>query len=352
MNPVIMANVEAHRRGQVTAITGIRDLSSASEPDVWNAIADEIHSGVACMRFGGAEGTDTLALEAACHFRGQRRLSLDVYVPALLGDQSRKAVRVIRKCADEVYELDGEPDSKRSFLRRNDAMIEGADRLLAFTDGRDTGGTSYTIEQALENELEVVVVPVRSSGRRTNPQIDFNEFLAPVYALEEYVQRDIGSALTDFIWDLKDYQASASQITRYAEKLAEIIQTHKDLASCEAIIPMPRRDPTLRSDLAKLARAVVKLTKQDVLEGWLARTSEPTGGDYLAGREHFTRDEHAATLSVEGAEGPDGLIILDNVITRGGTMAGAQWAIFRDSGLKAYGLALAYSSDMKPFTRY
>lgn len=341
--------MEAPRRGRVTAITGIRDLSPASEPDVWNAIADEIHSGTTELRFGGATGADTVALVAACRFR-RPWTRLDVYVPARIEDQPEDAVEAIKACADDVIELDGEPDATASYLRRNDAMVDGAHRLLAFTDGRDVGGTSYTIDRADDLGLDLRVVPVRGMRdprRRPNPRVLAEDLGQPAYALEEYRSRDAGgSDLTDFIWDLKDYSTKPVDVQRWAERLSREIASRPDLRVCAALVPMPRRDPALRSDMASLARAVARLTKQDVLEGWLVRTSEPTGGAILGGREHFTADEHAETLAVEGLEAPRGLILLDNVITVGGTMAGAQKAVLRDSGLKALGLALAYSSDL------
>jgi len=341
--------MEAPRQGRVTAITGIRDLSSSSEPDVWNAIADEIHSGTTVLRFGGAVGADTVALVAACRFR-RPWTRLDVYVPARLDDQPAEAIRAIDACADDVIELDGEPDETASYMRRNDALVNGADRLLAFTDGRDEGGTAYTIDRADELDLDLCLVPVLGEWRqrtRANPRVLADDLIERAYALEEYRSRDRGgSELTDFIWGLKDYSAKPAAIRKWAERLAKEIATRPDMKACEALVPTPRRDPVLRSDMAPLARAIARLTKQDVLEGWLARTREPTGGSLLAGREHFTADEHAETLAVEGLEAPKGLILLDNVMTLGGTMAGAQKAVLRDSGLKAFGLALAYSPDL------
>lgn len=334
----------------VTAITGIRDLSPASEPDVWNVMADEVHRGAETIRFGGAFGVDTEALLAADAFR-RGRTRLEVVVPARLQDQPDEAIDAAEVAADAVLELGLEPGTARSYLRRNDELIKGANRLIAFTDGREKGGTSYTIDRALERGLDVVIVPVRSKrgGRiQSNARIDFPG-LSPVYALQRYVRRDEGSELTDFIWDLKNYAASPRAISRWAEQLALAISAASELREAEALVPMPRRDPALRSDLALLARAVGRITGQDVLEGWLGRVREPKGGEVLGGREHFSVDEHAETLAVEGLEAPRGLILLDNVITLGGTMAGAQRAVLRDTGLEAPGLALAYSADMADF---
>lgn len=340
--------VDGTRYDTVTAVTGIRDLARVSEPDVWNAVADEIHSGTGEIRFGGAAGTDTVALLAADRFRLPHTV-LRVFLPSRLMDQPRGAASAVRVAADNVVELGLPPWEGSSYLRRNDALIEGADRLLAFTDGRYEGGTSYTMDRARELGIEIVVVLVRGTGARANPQIksDEHEFEHPVYALEEYVSRKVGSPLTDFIWELKGLRASRGDVDYWGRRLAELVASEPALSSAEAIAPMPRRDPLLRSDLVPLARAVAKVTGQEVLPDWLVRTSLPVGGEILVGRNHFGATEHAETMAVEGLEVPDGVVLLDNVVTLGGTMAGAQRTVGRDKGVRAPGLALAYSPDLR-----
>ena len=223
-NPLVERSETAPRAGLVTAVTGIRDLSSGSEPDVWNAMADEVHGGTSVIRFGGAIGVDTIALLAADMFRGSRT-KLTVVVPSALDDQPEDAVEAALAAADEVVELGLERGTARSNLRRNDELLRGADRLIAFTDGRDQGGTSYTIDRALARGLDVVIVPVRGTGaKRANPWIDFDEFLAPVHALEEYVPRNPGSDLTDFVWALKGYEAKPSALLVWGERLAATIR--------------------------------------------------------------------------------------------------------------------------------
>ena len=59
---------------------------------------------------------------------------------------------------------------------------------------------------------------------------------------------------------------------------------------------------------------------------------------------HGTPDEHAETMTVP--EGPGRwrrVIVLDNVVTTGGTMEGALRAVRRDTGAEAVGLAVLWS---------
>jgi hypothetical protein len=144
----------------IVAISGIRDLAAASIPVVEDAVR-RAASGVTAMRFGGALGVDTVALAAV----GMMPVHKTVIVPYRLVDQPRAAATVVRRCADSIIELHL-PRSRAAYLRRNDALLDGADRLdrahrlLAFTDGRETGGTCYTIHAAKNRNIEVVVVVV------------------------------------------------------------------------------------------------------------------------------------------------------------------------------------------------
>lgn len=143
----------------IVAISGIRNLVGESYITVEETVRKEAAK-VAAMRFGGAIGVDTVALAAVCELP----LHKTVIVPYRLVDQPRAAATVVRRCADEILELHL-PRSREAYLRRNDALLEGADRLLAFSDGRETGGTYYTIKAAKARGLEVVVVPVVGGAR-------------------------------------------------------------------------------------------------------------------------------------------------------------------------------------------
>ena len=147
----------------IVAITGHRDLHDASVPVVERTMAHEAPTATE-IRFGGAIGVDTAALEACCFLRQEVWPELIVIVPCRVADQPKAARAVIKSCADEVIELDL-PREGCSSLRRNDALLKGADRLVAFTDGRTTGGTWYTIQKARELGIEVEIVEVRTSKR-------------------------------------------------------------------------------------------------------------------------------------------------------------------------------------------
>ena len=141
----------------VVAFTGIRDLSSASIPDVEDAVADVLSERPRELRFGGAVGADCAALSAACV--GDGSACVVVVVPFKVADQPQLCRDLISRCANRIVEL-GLPKARWAYLRRNDRLLDDADLLVAFTDGRKSGGTAYTIGEAHNRGIEVRIVPV------------------------------------------------------------------------------------------------------------------------------------------------------------------------------------------------
>ena len=145
------------------AITGHRAIAQESEQAGRRAMAEVLAGAPAEIRFGGALGVDTLALAAAFELRlpGTR---LVVYAPATITDLPRSAREVAERCADHFVELEGDPSHRLTYLARNDAMLDGADSLLAFWDGTRAGGTWYTVREAREQGLDVKVVAITARG--------------------------------------------------------------------------------------------------------------------------------------------------------------------------------------------
>lgn len=95
--------------------------------------------------FGGARGADTDALKYIA--RTQPLTERIVVVPNRLADQPIKAHAVIRAHATSVIELGNTGPGR--YQIRNQYMVDHADRVLAFTDGRKSGGTFNTIQYAI-----------------------------------------------------------------------------------------------------------------------------------------------------------------------------------------------------------
>lgn len=149
----------------IIAFTGIRDIDPASTDAVRRAVeAEYVHDPLE-LRFGGAIGADTYALAAAsiCRPLGVRT-KLVVIVPFRLVDQPKAARFVAERHADEVRELRLSRVDKSGYFVRNAALVKGAARVVAFTDGRRSGGTYHTMSLARRAGLDLVVIPVRSKA--------------------------------------------------------------------------------------------------------------------------------------------------------------------------------------------
>jgi hypothetical protein len=151
----------------IIAFTGIRDIDPASIDVLARAVEAEFEHDPLELRFGGAIGSDTYALTAAWHARQPgSRTRLVVVVPFRLHDQPRFAASIADKYASEVRELKLSHMSKGAYFERNIALVQGAARVVAFTDGRRSGGTYHCMSVARKNGAELLVVPVRAKSTR------------------------------------------------------------------------------------------------------------------------------------------------------------------------------------------
>ena len=155
----------------VVVITGIRELHSSSRHRVAERV-QAVCGKASTMIFGGALGVDTEALIAAAEYALYGPPERIVFVPFTRESQPAAAQKAIHQYAHIVRELDL-PQGRSAYLRRNDAMLEravavnqasrSADRslLLAFTDGRERGGTAYTIRKAAQLGIRTEIVTVK-----------------------------------------------------------------------------------------------------------------------------------------------------------------------------------------------
>lgn len=104
--------------------------------------------------FGGARGADTDALEYIS--KTQPLSERIVVVPNRLEDQPAAAQAVIREHASFVIELKNEGSGR--FQARNMYMVDRADQVVAFTDGRESGGTYNTIQYAKSQGKTVEII--------------------------------------------------------------------------------------------------------------------------------------------------------------------------------------------------
>lgn len=326
---------------RIVAFTGIREIDPSQAQEVEAAVLDVIAQRPSELRFGGALGADTLALKAAANLEFVSSVRIDnapdiervVFVPFTVAAQPNEAQQAIRAYASRIVEMKLSA-GKSAYLVRNTAMITGADLVVAFTDGRVVGGTWYTMRRARELGIPVAIVPVESA--RSNPRLKGIDVTGQVWALEQY---DRSKRLTQTILRNKAGLATFAEKDQVAHRLATLIRKTPALRAARAICAMPRRVPSRVSDMVTIAALLS--TSLDMQLEHLTRIAEPTGGQVKAGRVRFPAAYHEATMRYDGPPGQT-VIVLDNVLTSGGTMEGAIRAI-RAAKCVPLGLAALYS---------
>ena len=223
------------------------------------------------LRFGGALGADSVALLAVSD------ATRVVFVPFSAANAPHRAREITRDCADIVVEMRLAP-TKRAYLDRNLAMLDGADRLVAFTDGRSTGGTAFTIRAAQRMAIEVTTVGVRAVGFEKNPRV--LGFGADVFAVEPYVSRyktrrpkGAETKWSDILPTMKIYKADAVDVDLLARRVARYMSDEHKLSDAQYIVPMPRRRTGLPSSLIELAKAACAPTLKNTRGPWLCSAS-------------------------------------------------------------------------------
>lgn len=140
----------------------MRDLSPADYQLIEGEVARILSEYPEEIVFGGASGTDTIALAAACRVLGSRRPpKLTVIVPKRINDQPIEAQKWIAR-ADEVIELKAPLLNTEAYRQRNRTLVARSDKIVAFWDGH-SAGTGMTIRLAEDMGKPVRVVSL--SGR-------------------------------------------------------------------------------------------------------------------------------------------------------------------------------------------
>lgn len=355
------------------AISGIRNVSRRDLVVIENAISRVLADRPSEIIFGGARGTDTVALAAACAvLQGKRPPKLVVVVPKRVRDQPISAQDWIRECADEVVELQAARLNTEAYRRRNKQMVSRADLLLAFWDGRSTG-TRMTIGLAEDAGIPVEIIPLAGeSGARSSlhgvgsgptkrdspwphwsfrptptvgmPMVAFGFYMAAAEGLDR---------LSQFVRATKGGMVSPKETRYWANVVAQTIEANPELREAKAIVPIPRRRPGAPNDMAQFIQIVSSETGKLNGTDLLVRVEEPGGGELRAYRERFTPEEHQRTMAVDlehlvadRLEPGSRVILLDNVVTYGGTLEGARQAWLRDvPEVEPTGVTLLSSGD-------
>lgn len=154
-------------RAATAAFTGHRFVDVAQREHVKkrlsNAVFDAYGHGIRNFISGFAIGFDMMAAEAIVSLkRSYPDITLIAAIPfkgqaSRFSFYDRKRYDRLLEVADEVIVL-SESYYPRCFLDRDEFMVNNSSKLIGYYDGREKGGTFYTIRKAMAQNIPIVNV--------------------------------------------------------------------------------------------------------------------------------------------------------------------------------------------------
>lgn len=154
-------------RAATAAFSGHRFIDASQREYVKkrlsNAVLDAYGKGIRNFISGFAIGFDMMAAEVVAALKQSHPdIILTAAIPfngqaSRFSFYDRKRYDRLLEVADEVIVL-SDSFYPRCFLDRDEFMVNNASSLIAYYDGREKGGTFYTIRKALAQNIPIVNV--------------------------------------------------------------------------------------------------------------------------------------------------------------------------------------------------
>lgn len=154
-------------RAVTAAFSGHRYIDASQREAIkkrlTKAVLDAYENGIRNFISGFAVGYDILAAEMVVSLKSRLPdITLIAAIPfneqaSRFNDYNKLRYDKLLKAADEVIVL-SQGYFPMCFLERDEFMVNNASLLIAFYDGRERGGTFYTIKRAKERGVPIVNV--------------------------------------------------------------------------------------------------------------------------------------------------------------------------------------------------
>ena len=158
---------EKFSRAATAAFSGHRFIDASQREHVKkrlsSAVLDAYGNGIRNFISGFAIGFDMMAAEVVAALKQTHPdITLTAAIPfngqaSRFGFYDRKRYDRLLEVADEVIML-SDRYYPRCFLDRDEFMVNNASTLIAYYDGREKGGTFYTIRKAMAQNIPIVNV--------------------------------------------------------------------------------------------------------------------------------------------------------------------------------------------------
>lgn len=156
-----------YNKAVTAAFTGHRFIDASQREHVkrqlTQAVADAYGKGIRNFMSGFAIGFDMMAAEVVVSLRRNHPdITLTAAVPfkgqaSRFSFYDRKRYDRLLEVADSVIVL-SESYYPRCFLERDEFMVNHSSMLIAYYDGRERGGTYYTVRKAMAHGIPIVNV--------------------------------------------------------------------------------------------------------------------------------------------------------------------------------------------------
>ncbi len=143
------------------AFTGHRTYAGETDGPLRECLQALYECGFRRFLVGMAWGFDLAAGEAVAALKG-RHADVELIAVVPFGDfrnlfhsEDLQRYDKVLQAADECVEIN-EKGSARSYMLRNDFLVDNASLVVAWWNGRRNGGTAYTIKRAFKKGCEVI----------------------------------------------------------------------------------------------------------------------------------------------------------------------------------------------------
>ena len=136
--------------------TKINQVKASIKQEIMQAIAD----GYTQFISGFAEGVDLYFAEIVGELKSQHQITLMAAIPykKRMSTNDDYFQNCLKQC-DQI-EIIAEEYSKACFFNRNRFMVNRSQRVIGVYDGRQAGGTFFTIDYANAMEREVKIINI------------------------------------------------------------------------------------------------------------------------------------------------------------------------------------------------
>lgn len=143
--------VTGHRESEISKIT---DIKKAIKKHVLQAIND----GYKHFICGFAEGVDLYFAEIVAELKSKYNITLEAAIPYPNRMNSKNIAfqQLIKHCY--IVRIHTEEYIHSCFMQRNRFMVQASELVIALYDGREKGGTFFTMRyaHALQKEVQII----------------------------------------------------------------------------------------------------------------------------------------------------------------------------------------------------